>query len=138
MPTRLAEVIRVESGSVHLRLDAICADCGGCGGRCSLLMRADSSLITLSTDRSEGSVLPGQRVQLQLDDSALLRQAWRGYGLPLLGLMLGAAALQPLGNGAAAIGALCGTSLALALSRQPGHAPLRMRPVRNPPSAEQS
>jgi positive regulator of sigma E activity len=129
MPTRLAEVIRVEADTIELRVDAACTDCSGCGGRCALLQSSESNLIQLPAPDPRSALTVGQRVALQLDHNALLRQAWQGYGLPLMGLLLGAAALQPLGNAAAALGAVSGTSIALVLSKRLKQSPLRLRPL---------
>lgn len=129
MPTRLAEVIRVEAGTIELRVEAACTDCSGCGGRCALLQPSQSNLIQLPAPEPWLMLRVGQRVALQMDRSALLRQAWQGYGMPLAGLLLGAAVLQPFGNIAAALGALSGTSIALVLSKRSAQSPLRLQPL---------
>ena len=64
------------------------------------------------------ALLRGQSVEVELAEPLLLKQALWGYGLPLLGLLLGAAVLTPFGDVAAAIGAMFGISLAVAYSRR--------------------
>lgn len=60
----------------------------------------------------------GQAVEVEMPHALLLRQAAWAYGVPLLGLLVGAAVLQPLGNPAAGVGALLGTSVAVAVSKR--------------------
>jgi len=116
MSTRPASVVALCGEFVDLECSAPCSDCGGCGGRCQLFIVKDGQALRVS--RAGLELIPGEQVQLVLADTALSRQAWLGYGLPLFGLLVGAAALQPLGNAAAGVGALLGTSLALGLSKR--------------------
>lgn len=121
MSERAAEVVQVAADRIDLRLLGQCSDCGGCGGRCQVFGgRTDSSLsLPASTDPATGQPwVVGQRVVLYLPSGQLQRQALLGYGLPVLGLLLGAAALQAWGDVAAAVGAVGGTSLALLLSKR--------------------
>lgn len=60
----------------------------------------------------------GDAVELVLPGPQLLRQAALGYGLPLLGLLVGAASGSALGDAATAVGAVLGTSLAVAYSKR--------------------
>ncbi len=64
------------------------------------------------------ALVRGQSVEVELAQPLLLTQALWGYGLPLLGLLVGAAVLAPFGDVAAAIGAVLGISLAVAYSRR--------------------
>ena len=61
---------------------------------------------------------PGQIIELQVNEFGLLHQAWRGYGLPLLGMLSGAWLLNGFGNLASVVAALVGTLLALLLSKR--------------------
>ena len=121
MSERAAEVVQVAADRVELRLLGLCSDCGGCGGRCQLFGGSTDSSLSLpaSTDPATGQPwVVGQHVILYLPSGQLQRQALLGYGLPVLGLLIGAAALQAWGDVAAAIGAVGGTSLALLLSKR--------------------
>jgi hypothetical protein len=91
MAERRVEVLAVADGALRLRLlgDA-CEGCvGGCGGRCSLFAGDKDREFHLAT-ASAKDYAAGQSLRLQLDDVALRRAAWRGYGLAWLGLMAGA------------------------------------------------
>jgi positive regulator of sigma E activity len=126
VPVRLAQVTRVEPGWIELEPAPACLDCSGCGGRCGLMMDGERSLRLADSGLRFSA---GQCVHIELDSSALRDHAWHGYGWPLLGLLLGAALLQPLGNPAAAAGAVLGTSLALWCSKRPVAPSLRIRPL---------
>jgi sigma-E factor negative regulatory protein RseC len=66
------------------------------------------------------SVVPGERVALELEPRSLLRAALIVYGLPLTGAVSGAllAWLAGSGDGVAAGAALAGLALGLALGRR--------------------
>jgi positive regulator of sigma E activity len=72
--------------------------------------------------------MPGQIVELQVNEIGLLHQAWRGYGLPVLGMLSAAWLLNGFGNLASAAGAMAGTLLALLLSKRLGSARADARP----------
>ena len=116
MAERRAEVVEVGPDTVHLRWRGACSECGGCGGRCQLFAGANDGRIDVPRS-SPMALSVGQEVTLELPDSQLRQQALVGYGLPLLGLVAGAAALQPWGDLAAAGGALVGVLLAVRLGR---------------------
>lgn len=128
MIERIAEVIGESDGRWLLRPEsAACSGCeSGCGGRCRLFVGSDdgrlSVLVPLHPD-----LRPGQRVALRIEEDALARAAWRGYGLALLGLLGGAL----LGAGVASwlmaeswrdastlFGGLAGTFLAALFSKR--------------------
>ncbi|ODS64850.1 MAG: hypothetical protein ABS41_00090 [Arenimonas sp. SCN 70-307] len=98
MAERDAEVLQCTDGRLSLRLlGSACEGCvGGCGGRCSLFAGNDG-VVELEVP-SDAVHPPGQRLRLAMDDGALRRAAWRGYGRVLLGLLAGAAAGQALGR----------------------------------------
>jgi|JI9StandDraft_1071089.scaffolds.fasta_scaffold133012_2 positive regulator of sigma E activity len=73
-------------------------------------------------------LMPGQIVELQVNEIGLLHQAWRGYGLPVLGMLSGAWLLNGLGNLASVVGALAGTLLALLFSKRFASAHADARP----------
>lgn len=121
MTERAAEVLQVAGDRIELRPLGQCSDCGGCGGRCQLFGGSTDSSLSLPASLDPATGQPwavGQHVFLYLPSGQLQRQALLGYGLPVLGLLLGAAALQAWGDVAAAAGAVGGTSLALLLSKR--------------------
>lgn len=136
MAERLARVVAVHAGVVWLQADAPCSDCGGCGGRCNLFAATASREPPGSSAHGpEGALqLParafgqppsiGQQVVLELPGSWLATTALRGYGVPLLGMLAGAAGGHALGLAAqmapdlpALAGAVLGTFMAFTLSK---------------------
>jgi positive regulator of sigma E activity len=116
MERRSAVVLDCTQGRVRLRYSARCSSCGGCAGRCQVFVEDADATVELPDAGLD--LVRGQAVELLLPEPLLLKQALWGYGLPLLGLLVGAAVLSPLGNAAAAIGAVLGISLAVAYSRR--------------------
>lgn len=140
MAEREAEVVACADGRLSLRLlGKACQGCvGGCGGRCNLFAGNDG-VVELEVP-SDAAHRPGQRLRLAMDDAALRRAAWRGYGRVLLGLLAGAAAGQALGHALdfhadalSLAGLVLGTFLAARFSkpRLPG-------PVLTPAGADQT
>lgn len=127
MAERDARVIRIQAGSLQVQLlGSACSGCqGGCAGRCSVFAAGQDG--TLELPLPPGSTLvAGQPLRLRLDDVALRRAAWRGYGRAWLGLLLGAGAGHLLGllwgqngNVLVMLGLLAGTFLAVGLSKRP-------------------
>jgi positive regulator of sigma E activity len=127
MAEREARVIRLAAGSVQLQLlGSACSGCqGGCAGRCSVFATSQDGQLELPVP--SGMLLEkGQSLTLRLDDLALRRAAWRGYGIAWLGLLLGAGAGQVLGmvwgqhgNVLVMLGLIVGTFLAVGLSKRP-------------------
>lgn len=116
MERRPAVVLSSTQGRVRLRYTSNCSACGGCGGRCQLFATGSAGELELD---GPGLILSaGETVEVELPHALLLRQAAWAYGLPLLGLLVGAALLQPMGNPAAGVGALLGTSVAVAVSKR--------------------
>lgn len=147
MAERRAEVLAVGEDALRLRLlEAACSGCrDGCGGRCQLFAPTGGGDCTLPYRDLPAGLLPGQTVLLEFDDEALRRAAWRGYGLALAGLLLGALA----GHGAAAAlgrdgdplvlaGLVLGTLLAARATKRrwPEPSP-RVRPLASTPSGLQ-
>lgn len=91
MAERRAQVLAVADGELQLRLlGSACDGCvGGCGGRCSLFSGDAGQVLRLATPLA-GDYRVGQPLRLRLDDDALRRAAWRGYGRAWLGLLAGA------------------------------------------------
>lgn len=116
MERRAAVVLACAQGRVRLRYTARCSGCGGCGGRCQMFTETDHSEVELPAPGFD--LVEGEPVQLELPAPLLLRQALWGYGLPLCGLLAGAASFSPFGDAAAAAGAVLGTSLAVAYSKR--------------------
>lgn len=140
MAEREAEVLRCADGRLSLRLlGSACEGCvGGCGGRCNLFAGNDG---VVELDVPSDAVHPrGQRLRLAMDDAALRRAAWRGYGRVLVGLLAGAAAGQGVGralgidaDACSLAGLVLGTFLAARFSkpRLPG-------PVLTPAGADET
>jgi positive regulator of sigma E activity len=132
---REIEIIGVDARGVVLRALGACSDCTGCGGRCDLFRSiGPDAEARLPLELFAEPPRPGERWHIILADRELLAQAWAGYGLALVGLVLGAAlgyGLTP-GSGAArdlatAIGALSGTLLALRFSKRRRAGALQLR-----------
>lgn len=125
MAERAARISEVFGGRATLRLlGARCVDCSaGCGGRCDLFSSDDAGTLSIpATGLCDEDV--GREVMLRLDDAALRRAAWSGYGLALAGLLLGAVAGAGLGLGFPALqdvltlaGLLAGTFIAIAIQK---------------------
>jgi positive regulator of sigma E activity len=138
MVEREVEVLGTQAGKVKLRVLGPCRGCGGCRGRCGLFDLIEGQGGCLPSAQFPEQPLPGQRWRLAIPESALLAAASWGYGLPLLGLLGGAAlahALAPLlalgVDFATLAGAVLGTSLALRLSKRIAPAPeLELHPCR--------
>jgi hypothetical protein len=90
---RIAEVVALDAACATLRAGAACSGCDGCGGRCNVFRdwRAEGGEIAVPLEQFPDAPHLGQSWTVSLDDDALLRQAARGYGLALLGLLSGAA-----------------------------------------------
>lgn len=127
-------VVSVEPKSITLRpLAATCSGCVGCGGRCSLFPEQHERLV-VGRDQQDDELRPNDEALVYLDEAMLLRQARMGYGLPLLGLLLGAL----LGRGLAqwlaidadpmtALLALAGTLIGLPASKHFTESACRVR-----------
>ena len=135
-------------GRLGLRLlGSACEGCvGGCGGRCNLFAGDGGDRVELDVP-GDVEHRPGQRLRLAIDDAALRRAAWRGYGRVLAGLLAGAAAGQALGAwvgaGADALtlaGLVLGTFLVARFSkpRLPGPVLLPAGPPENPENTTES
>ncbi|MGK2888896.1 MAG: SoxR-reducing system protein RseC [Candidatus Malihini olakiniferum] len=103
-----------------------CEQRSGCSG-CQSRKTCGTGLLSelgLSAEQAlqvpcEQTLIPGQRVELGISESSLLRSAMLVYLVPLLGLFMGAVLLRSLfGNDlAAALGAVLGTALVFILVR---------------------
>ena len=92
-----AEVLGGDDRLVQVRRTGACSGCGGCGGRCNLFLGDDAATLQLPLGAFASPPVPGTAVLLDLPDDWLARSAWRGYGLPLAGMVTGAAAGHGLG-----------------------------------------
>jgi positive regulator of sigma E activity len=138
MERRPAVVLESGPGCLRLRYTAQCSGCGGCGGRCGMFLADASDVLELAPPTEARTWRVGEAVEVELPSNLLLRQALLGYGLPLLGLLGGAALASPWGNGAAASGALFGTLFAVRVSKRLSAwlPPPRLRPAPTlPPGA---
>lgn len=106
MAERRASVLAVEHERTILEVDsAACEGCSiGCRGRCNLFSPDSRGHMVVPSADCPG-VVAGDRVLLTLDEDQLRRAGYRGYGIALVGLVLGAAA------GAAAATLLTGLGL---------------------------
>ncbi|WP_460457874.1 SoxR reducing system RseC family protein [Arenimonas alkanexedens] len=143
MAEREVEVIAADGQALQLRLlGDQCDGCqGGCAGRCNLFATSAAGGFALQVPAGVQCV-PGERFRLALDDEALRRAAWQGYGRALLGLLLGAVlgyalgAAWPAGRDLLTLaGLLSGTFLAVLASKRHLPAP-RLLPAASaiPPS----
>lgn len=126
MAEREVEVIAAADGRLRLRLlGDQCAGCeGGCAGRCNLFATTDAGEFVLE-GANGADARAGERYRLALDDQALRRAAWLGYGRALLGLLAGAFAGHAIGaawpdarDGLTLAGLLAGTFLAVRASKR--------------------
>lgn len=126
MAERDVEVIAADGQRLRLRLlGDQCSGCqGGCAGRCNLFATSAAGEFEFEAPVPQ-AVQAGGRYRLAIDDEALRRAAWQGYGLALLGLLLGAVAGYALGtawpaarDGLTLGGLLSGTFLAVRLSKR--------------------
>lgn len=122
MAERTARVAEVSAGRAVLRLlGDRCRECSaGCGGRCNVFAADEAGSLSIATEAfGPGDI--GREVVLRLDDAALRRAAWSGYGRALVGLMIGTGVGAVVGLGFPAardpltlIGLLSGTFIAIA------------------------
>ena len=97
MLRRSALVCRMAEHKVWLRTGRACEGCRTCAGRCAVWIA--EAEVALPRHLFGADVVPGDEVTLVMSAPDLLRDAWRGYGLPLLGMLVGAA----VGSGLAAL-----------------------------------
>lgn len=126
MAEREAIVVARTAGELRLKPAAgPCSGCStGCGGRCDLF-RADLAGELQMPEPPGLRLRPGDRVLLSLDDDALRRAAFAGYGRALAGLLLGAGTGHALalvagwpGDASTLAGIVLGTWLALWRSKR--------------------
>jgi sigma-E factor negative regulatory protein RseC len=130
MITEQAIVTRCNGKQVELELQrgSACAQCElsqGCGtGALGRLLGKRSKPLVIETDHV---LKPGDRLQLGLSESALVKASLIVYGLPLLGMIVAgllaefAAVSQALVALAAVVGFIVGFKLAVYLSRSLEH-----------------
>ena len=126
MITEQAVVLQSGEGFVEVSLErqSTCGQCElsqGCGtgaiGR--LLGRRRRSLVV----RTDAALAPGDRVQIGIAESALVKASLAVYGLPLLGLLGGGliATAWAFSDSLVAVFALTGFGLGFALGRRLTH-----------------
>lgn len=114
MITELAEVSRIESGIVWVktRQNSACGNCkakAGCGQE--VLQRLGQNWMELEIRLPEEfpeALMPGDTVEIGIDERAVLMASLLAYGVPLAGLLLGitaASAIESRLLGVAAAGA---------------------------------
>ncbi|XZG71679.1 SoxR reducing system RseC family protein [Chitinibacteraceae bacterium HSL-7] len=116
----IAWVERLDGAFAWVRPEAraLCARCAP-GGRCQAqsLSRMFASSEQLFRVRNDAGARPEMRVIVALPVQALKSAIWRGYALPLAGLMAGALLVSPFGNPAAVLGAVFGGALGFGIAR---------------------
>lgn len=126
MAERAVEVVAAQGRQLSLRLlGDQCTGCqGGCAGRCNLFATSEAGEFAFDAP-DDLQARPGERFRLALDDEALRRAAWQGYGRALLGLLFGALAGYAVGaawpaarDALTLAGLLSGTFLAVRLSKR--------------------
>jgi len=135
MLERRCRVIQIDQGRALLRAEpGSCNGCIGCAGRCSLLPDGNAEISVSLTD-VDGLLRVDDWASLVMHESTLRKEALRGYGLPLTGLLLGAVLgyliaerMEWQVDFATAAGAFAGTLLALSVSQRGGKAVCRVRP----------
>lgn len=130
---RDAIVVSIDAGQLTLSSpDGRCEGCRiGCGGRCNVFRPGDGGVITVPRPAAmQLGLVPGDRVRLSVDEEALRRAAFAGYGLACIGLVAGAALGYGLALGlgvprdpATLMGLAAGTVWALARSKRHVFAP---------------
>ena len=127
MSETLARVVRTEGDLAWVEVQAP-ASCGACGGRgcgsATVFGQLFSARPVAYPVDNTIAARPGETVVVALDEGVLLRATLRAYGLPLLLVLLGAAAGMALGGEPAAI---AGAAIGLALG---GWQMRRARPAR--------
>lgn len=148
MAEREVEVAAVGQPLRLRLLGTQCDGCaGGCAGRCNLFATTAAGEFEFEAT-PDFIVAPGQRLRLALDDAALRRAAWAGYGRALLGLLLGAGAGYLAGGWLAPawpaapdaltlVGLLSGTFLAVFLSKRHLPPPRLLRAAEPTPSPDE-
>ena len=103
MAERQARIVAIAPQGVRLRLlGSRCTPCeNGCGGRCNLFVGDAEGELELPGEKPAAPLQVGDLVVLSLDDVALRRSAWAGYGRAWIGLLLGALLGYALGRGSA-------------------------------------
>jgi sigma-E factor negative regulatory protein RseC len=121
MLEQTVEVMKTAADGIWVRA-VESASCGVCAGqgcssrRIAELFQRKPRLFQVDCDLS---LSPGDRVIVGIADGSVLKSALRVYGLPLVGMLIGALtaqALQP-GDGAALAGLVAGGALGLLLAR---------------------
>lgn len=111
MIERSGHILAVNDGVATIRVETPSA-CASCGSRSACGAKTTTVRLPVPI-----SLCAGDRVTLSLEEEALTRGALRAYLLPAVALLLGALLLAPLGDVAAAGGAMSGLGLGLVLQR---------------------
>ncbi len=135
MLERRCRVIEIDQGRALLRAEpGSCSGCVGCAGRCSLLLEGEAEISVALTD-VDGQLQVDDWARLSMHPSTLRNEALLGYGLPLVGLLLGAVlgylVAAPVGlpsDFSTAVAAIAGTLLSLSVSKRHAKAVLRVWP----------
>jgi positive regulator of sigma E activity len=114
-------VVEVRDGRAVVECEVQASSCGACSSSrgCSWQRAGGTRRLEVDAARPEGSLQPGEAVELAIDDGRLLAAAARLYLPPLAGLLLGPAVLRlagleagPAPLVAAAVGLLAGVLVA--------------------------
>lgn len=118
-----ATVVEVRDGRAVVECEAQASSCGVCasGRGCSWRRAAGTRRLEVDALRPEGTLQPGEVVELAVDDARLLAAAARLYLPPLVGLLLGPAVLRFAGFEAGAtplVAAAIGLALGVIVARR--------------------
>lgn len=108
---RSGTILAIQDGVATIRV-AVPAACASCGSRGACGTQDTTVRLPVAAALSAGD-----SVTLTLAEGALARGVLRAYLLPAVALLLGAVLLAPLGDAAAAGGALSGLGLGLVAQR---------------------
>lgn len=118
----VARVVAIDGGTAWLEPEQT-TSCGGCGSAAACGTAEDKSARWLVARRfpiaNEHRLVVGDRVVVGISESALLRGALTGYGLPLLGLLGCGITAQQMGagDGVSALATLGGLVLGMLVAR---------------------
>jgi sigma-E factor negative regulatory protein RseC len=118
-----ARVVAVEGSTAWLAAEPAAA-CGSCATRsaCGAGSASTTPVSRWPAPRtlpdSDTPLVPGDRVRIGIDRSALTRAALAAYSLPLAAMLAAALAAQAAGDAAAVVAALAGLSVGVVVARR--------------------
>lgn len=118
-----ALVVAVEGSTAWLAAEpaAACGSCAtrsACGSGGTLTTPASPWPAPLTLPDSDTPLVPGDRVRIGIDRSALTRAALAAYALPLAAMLAAALAAQAAGDAVAVAAALAGLAMGVVVARR--------------------